>query len=466
MKSQNFARIPIFYINLMTSSPASLGKYIFSPKFASIRYQRVAKAANEGGGIVLAKYFGRNYYLISDPLVARGLHTTHISSLKRSGRPYALLKRIVGDGPLTADGSKWLSHRQELNPALTDSAVTAYLPSLVISFTHNFNLWLERSSSFPIAIHRDDVHAVLYSVISKLVFGFSINEADLRSLCANDLEKNMLLGQIGIAPITLPTWFPFSRNRRLHKLALGSTEFLQKQLEIYLERNNYSQPFPSLLHSICAKDVTQTRCPLNFGKNHLIDFVRNIFYSSIMTTSISLEWALRVLSTKPQIRDSLRDEIDYFVSDEYSIPAALPHLRKCRSFMLEVLRLYPPAAGVIRTVSREINHTGRTLSRGSVVITSIYGMHTNNHYWEDPFSFRPDRFDLDAPPNEAYWPFHMGGHICPGKTLALSELLIALILITRRFNIVSQPNLSLEGNIIGPLVSSSGMDTVLLERRV
>ena len=51
------------------------------------------------------------------------------------------------------------------------------------------------------------------------------------------------------------------------------------------------------------------------------------------------------------------------------------------------------------------------------------------------------------------------------KKLALSELIIALVLIVRRFNVVWQPSLSLEGNMIGPLVSSSGLDSVLLERR-
>ena len=460
-----FAMVGKICRNLMASGSAALGNYIFSPKFTPIRYQRVAKAANEAGGIALAKYFGRNYFLISDPLVARELHTTHVSSLKR-GRTYALLQRIVGDGPLTADGSEWLHHRQQLNPSLTDSAVSAYLPSIVKSYAHNFNQWLQRSSSFPIAISREDVTAVLYSVISKLVFGFSINDDDLRSLCANDFKKNVLLGQIGQVPIALPTWFPFSRNRRLHKLTLGSTEVLQKQLQVYLQRNNHNQPVLCLLNSINAESIAQARCPLHFGKNHLIDLVRNIFYASIMTTSISLEWALRVLSTKPQILDSLRCEIDFFVSDEYSIPTVLPYLRKCKSFILEVLRLYPPAPGVIRTVSREISYTGGTLPRGSTVIASIYGMHTNNLYWEDPFSFRPDRFDLDASPNDAYWPFHTGGHICPGKTLALSELIIALVLIVRRFNVVWQPSLSLEGNLIGPLVSSSGSDSVLLERRI
>lgn len=443
-----------------------MGKEIFSAKFASTRYQRVARAANEAGGVLSVKYFGKDIVIISDPVVGRELHTTHVSRLKRGDQVYSILRTIVGDGPLTANGSEWLEYRQQLNPSLTDAAVSTYLPSLVDSYAYRFNQWIELGQTSPIAIQREDVLATIYAVISKLVFGFDIDDRDLQELCKIDFAKYTLVGKLAATPIALPSWFPFSLRAKLNKTCSSSDKVLQKQLDILRDCSKTSQSSPSFMDTEYFEQTNTTRCPLHFRHNKQLDLIKNIFYSATMTTGLSLEWALRVLSTNPCLYETLQNEIDSLVSDDSSIPRVLPSLQKCRAFIFEVLRLYPTVPAVVRTVASDISFSGGYVPSGSMVITSIYGLHTNPVYWEDPFSFKPDRFDIDTYANEAYSPFHLGGHVCPGRLLAISELIAALVLIMRRFIIVQQPSLSLVGILRGPLVSSSGQDNILLKPKV
>ena len=91
-----------------------------------------------------------------------------------------------------------------------------------------------------------------------------------------------------------------------------------------------------------------------------------------MTTGLALDWALRILSAKPHVIEVLQHEVDSLVGDDYSIPMALPSLKNCRGFVLEVLRLYSTATAVTKAVACDISYSGGFIPRGSFLITSIY----------------------------------------------------------------------------------------------
>ena len=249
----------------------------------------------------------------------------------------------------------------------------------------------------------------------------------------------------------------------LNKLCSESDKVLQKQLDIFYARHRISEPSSCIMDTVYSKLGNRDRCPLDFRQKRELNLVKNLFHAATMTTGLALDWALRILSAKPHVIEVLQHEVDSLVGDDYSIPMALPSLKNCRGFVLEVLRLYPTATAVTKAVACDISYSGGFIPRGSFLITSIYGIHTNDLYWEDPFLFQPERFKLSSCPNDAYWPFFIGGHACPGRVLALSELISALVLILRRFKLVSQPSLNLEGIQLGPLMSAAGMEPILLE---
>jgi cytochrome P450 len=453
----------------MKMGNSSLGKSIFLPKSSSIRYRLMATAANEAGGALSVKYYGKNVFIVSDPVLGRELHTKHASSLMRGGFPYKIVRTLVGVGPLTANGIEWLDYRQDLNPSLSESAVSPYLPTLVGSYADLFNRWVELARPGPISIRRDDILHTVYSVVSRLVFGFKIDDTDLDKLFQVDSAKYLLVGKLLVScvssPFTLPSWIPFSQMGMLNKLCSESDKVLQRQLDIFYTRHGVSDPASCILDTVYSELTNRDRCPLDFRQKRELNLVKNLFHAATMTTGLALDWALRVLSAKPHIYEVLQHEVDSLVGDDSSIPMALPSLQNCRAFILEVLRLYNPATAVVKTVACDISYSDGFVPRGSILITSIYGIHTNNFYWEDPFLFRPERFRLDSYPNDAYWPFFIGGHACPGKILALSELISALVLILRRFKLVSQPFLNLNGIQLGPLMSASGTEPILLELR-
>ena len=90
----------------------------------------------------------------------------------------------------------------------------------------------------------------------------------------------------------------------------------------------------------------------------------------------------------------------------------------------------------------------------------------NPLYWDDPSEFRLERFELNASHHETFWTFGgLGSHACPGKTLAVSELIIVLALVVRRFSVVFQPSIDLNGNCESVLLGPIDNQAILLVPR-
>ncbi|MCY1702490.1 cytochrome P450 [Deinococcus sp. SL84] len=94
----------------------------------------------------------------------------------------------------------------------------------------------------------------------------------------------------------------------------------------------------------------------------------------------------------------------------------------------EVLRLYPPGWMGSRRLGCDLNWHGHILPAGTLALYSTYLTHRDPALWEDPDTFRPQRW-AQKPPAWAYLPFGGGERTCLGMHLAnllLGETLAAL----------------------------------------
>ncbi|EKG16120.1 Cytochrome P450 [Macrophomina phaseolina MS6] len=99
------------------------------------------------------------------------------------------------------------------------------------------------------------------------------------------------------------------------------------------------------------------------------------------------------------------------------------------------MRLSPPASGALW---REVLPGGLTIGdlhipEGYDVGTGIYSIHHNPEYFPDPFEFMPQRWLAEEvgreavnKANGAYSTFSIGPRNCVGKSLAMTEMTLAM----------------------------------------
>jgi cytochrome P450 len=72
------------------------------------------------------------------------------------------------------------------------------------------------------------------------------------------------------------------------------------------------------------------------------------------------------------------------------------------------------------------------------VLINSYFLHRHPDFWDDPESFVPERFTPEAiadRPKHVYTPFGAGHRICIGKHFALTELVLVLATVARRYRL-------------------------------
>jgi cytochrome P450 len=141
------------------------------------------------------------------------------------------------------------------------------------------------------------------------------------------------------------------------------------------------------------------------------------------TSSGALSLMLYELGRNPECRTDVERELDEHLAGGPLVPdhldgATLPVLERTID---ETLRRYPTAwAGPRRTV-RPVRIGDVDVPAGVSFNYSAWATHHLAEFYDEPFSFRPDRFLPEQRarlPRGAYIPFGGGGRICVGMKLA------------------------------------------------
>jgi len=143
----------------------------------------------------------------------------------------------------------------------------------------------------------------------------------------------------------------------------------------------------------------------------------------------------------------LEDELDRVVGDRPVRAEDVPELPFTKMVIEESMRLYPPA----HTMSREALGPDRLgdieLKKGSNVLIVPWLLHRHRKLWDRPDEFRPERFTPDqvaARPRFAYIPFGAGPHICIGAAFAMTEAILCLATLAKRFRLTLVPGMVVE----------------------
>jgi len=107
------------------------------------------------------------------------------------------------------------------------------------------------------------------------------------------------------------------------------------------------------------------------------------------------------------------------------------------------MRLYPPIPGILREAAAADTICGHRVPAGSIMAILPWVVHRHRRLWEDPDRFDPGRFSPEnsaARPRFAYVPFAGGPRICVGATFAMTQMLIVIAVLARRFRFRLSPD--------------------------
>jgi cytochrome P450 len=152
------------------------------------------------------------------------------------------------------------------------------------------------------------------------------------------------------------------------------------------------------------------------------------------TASSIIVWALMYLYHNPEWLGEVREELRAWDPLKFR---SLNDWPKLKATILEIERLYPPMPYSVLTPMRDFEYQGYLIRKGARIFYPSTLIHALPEIYEDPLSFRPQRFLGDHEyPAKAHATFGSGAHACLGQPLARIKMVLALAHIVSTYDVV------------------------------
>lgn len=220
-------------------------------------------------------------------------------------------------------------------------------------------------------------------------------------------------------------------NTARHQQVRSSVEELTAYLEEGLEVRRHRPQEDIMSALLQARVEDQALTP-----PELISFLFLLLAAGLETMVHLLGHAMWLLREYPEVLALVRKE-----------PARIPR------FLEEMLRYEPPAQGVLRVTTTEVELSGVLIPAGALVMPLIASALRDERHVRDG-----DRFDMERP-ETSHLAFGHGVHFCVGAPLARLEARVALEILLPRFGGLSgrpeqtvwSQSLTMRGPVVLPL---------------
>ncbi len=404
--------------------PGSLGLPIIGEGLQMLvgRGWQLDRSYQRYGPIFKTSFLGKKYAVLVGP-EANKLVLQDQADRVSSYLGLQFFESMFGQPMMLQDGEIHRATRKLMAPAFHGTAIASYFETMRQVIETEMQQW---DFHQPIAIERN-VKKLALTIGIRLLLGIEIDRE------VEQVEKWYQQLVQGLESVSRQD-LPFTRYRQGKKARRQLQAFMQGLIQQRQQQGNLQESKDVL--GLFLTSVDATGMPLS--TEQIIDELVQLVSGAHLTIAHALTWSIVELAERPELRTTLRAELQQVTDGE---PLNLRHLRELNQmtyFMKEIERVYSPAGAVLlRGVVQEIAYGGYVIPPGWGIILSQSLTHQLPNLFANPEQFDPSRF---APPREedkknsyALIGFGVGPHVCIGMEFGKMEMKIFLAKLLKNY---------------------------------
>ena len=380
--------------------------------------------------IVRGRFLGRSSFILNTADAIRHVLVDNFENYTRTPAGLRVLRPILGEGLLIAEGRAWKHQRRTLAPAFTPRAVSTLVPHMLAA-TDETIAKLKAASNAPVDL-REAMQRLTLEIAGRTMFSFGMDRhgGALRDFV---MEYGERLARPHFLDLLLPLSWPSPQDFSRARFRKRWTQFVGMLMaERRAAGKNEGAPPRDLFDLMGAARDPETGEA--FSEEQLGDEVATMILAGHETTATALFWSLYLLALDPVTQDELAAEVKGASLDG---GLDVERLKFTRAVVDETMRLYPPAFLIARAAAAPDVISGIPVKKHDVILIAPWLLHRHEKLWRDPNAFMPSRFMPGAPPPDrfAYLPFGVGARVCIGAHFALVEATLALAKLIGAFRV-------------------------------
>ncbi|GAA0133744.1 cytochrome P450 [Paenibacillus sp. YSY-4.3] len=397
----------------------------------------VSMCAKQYGDVVKIRVEkDRDTYLINHPSYIEYVLANTNRVFSKGYHRDPIMRLVLGNGLITSEGEFWMRQRRLSQPAFHHKRIANYA-DIMVGFTDRMISGWKNQEVHSID---EDMMRLTMEIVCKSLFHIDLREeADEISHSIETLlqEYNVqltsvfkrILSLLGLGKIPTPG------DSRLNSAVNQLDSIIYN---IIAERRKTPGDRGDLLSMLIEEhdEVDGT----HMTDKQLRDEVMSLFLAGHETTANTLSWTWYFLAQNPSIEQKLMSEIQHVLNGRLPTFEDLPQLKYVEQVVKEVMRLRPPVWWISREANQDCEIGEFHIPAGSEIGISQWVMHHDPKYFEDPLTFKPERWDNRENrekhlPKYAYFPFGGGPRVCIGNQFAMMEAILLVATIAQRFQL-------------------------------
>uniref|UniRef100_UPI003B75C7C5 cytochrome P450 4C1-like n=1 Tax=Chrysoperla carnea TaxID=189513 RepID=UPI003B75C7C5 len=363
-----------------------------------------------------------------------------LSSAKnlRKSEAYDFLELWLGSGLLISDGDKWKSRRKLLTPAFHFNILKQFVTVFEEQSERTVQIIRkECDKPFTNVIPISTEHAL--GALCETTMGIKMNFDDNNSEFIKYKNAIYHFGEIFMERITKPIFYSqflfelSSMGKITTKIITTLRNFTLNVIDERL--NNWETRNQQMIKSASGKKllpmmdilITEMKNGANIDYNGIVEEVDTFMFEGHDTTSMGISFMLMLLASEPEVQDKILEEQNsiFHGSTRMATYEELQNMEYLERVIKESLRLCPPVPVIGRRLEEDLQMGQYIIPKESYLYVSIYDLHHNPKYWDQPEKFDPDRFLPDNAAQRhpfAYVPFSAGSRNCIGQRFVMLEM--------------------------------------------
>ena len=396
---------------------------------------------------------------IADPGMVQKILQARPEKFSRMDGIRLTIEEMGIEGLFSAEGEQWRRHRHFAKHAFDVRHLRDFFPMMndvIQRLNRRWGQLAEQGSSIDV---QQEMMRYTVDITTNLAFGYDMNTLDEEGdRIQTHLERIFpMIAFRAFMPVRYWNHLKLPADRTLEKslveLRAAIDHLIENARRQLVENPDLKERPQNLLQALLA---AQSEGDVELSDLEIYGNVFTFLLAGEDTTANSIAWMMYFMAKYPEIQRKMQAEADSVLGEVASVTDydEIRDLRYIEAVAHETMRCKPVATFLALQALTDVTINQLQIPTGTPVFVLLRPKGMEEGEFADAAEFKPERW-LDYSPRDnphhrkSFLPFGGGPRLCPGRSLALLEIKMAMSMICHHFDIVrTEPEKNIDERFI------------------